>query len=100
LNLFLSPHDQNYNIWFQEGKSQLMGGDIAEIEQQTVKSTHTLSSESYEFSSPTGSPQHSSGDEAAYSGIFKSVNDGIQGKFIKTNSVLIYFVRFIFISYP
>ncbi|KAK1692213.1 hypothetical protein QYE76_008910 [Lolium multiflorum] len=66
----ITIHNED-KIALKEGKSQLLEGDIAEIEQQTVKSTHTLSSES--------SPQHSSGDEAAYSGIFKSVNDGIEG---------------------
>ncbi|CAM0957924.1 unnamed protein product [Alopecurus aequalis] len=73
----ITIHNQD-TIALKEGKSQLMESSITEIEHQAVKSTHTLSSESYECLSPVASPQHSSGEEAAYSGIFKSVNDGIQ----------------------
>jgi hypothetical protein len=73
-----------------------MESDSSQIEHQALKSPHSLSSESYECSSPIASPQYSSGEETAYSGIFKSVNDGIQGKFMKTNSILLHFIWFIF----
>nr|BAK06892.1 predicted protein [Hordeum vulgare subsp. vulgare] len=71
-------HNQD-NIPLTEVKSQLMEGDIAEIDHQAVKSAYSVSFESCECSSPTASSQQSSGEETPYSGIFKSVNDGIQG---------------------
>uniref|UniRef100_A0ACD5TYG3 Uncharacterized protein n=2 Tax=Avena sativa TaxID=4498 RepID=A0ACD5TYG3_AVESA len=66
-------------IALKDGTSQLMESCIADIDHQAVKFTHSVISESCECSSPTASSQHSSGEETAYSGIFKSVNDGIQG---------------------
>ncbi|XP_048564327.1 uncharacterized protein LOC125544658 [Triticum urartu] len=71
-------HDQDI-ITLKEVKSQLMESDIAEIDHQAVKSAYSVSAESCECSSPTASSQQSSGEESTYSGIFKSVNDGIQG---------------------
>ncbi|KAM3406416.1 hypothetical protein ACQJBY_000485 [Aegilops geniculata] len=78
-------HNQD-NITLKEVKSQLMEIDIAEIDHQAVKSAYSVSAESCGCSSPTASSQQSSGEEATYSGIFKSVNDGIQGKHTKIKS--------------
>ncbi|PNT71922.1 hypothetical protein BRADI_2g37487v3 [Brachypodium distachyon] len=70
------------NTALKEGESQSLESYIAEVDHQAVNSAHTASPVCSQCSSPTASLQQDSGEETAYSGIFKSINFGIQGKHI------------------
>ena len=52
--------------------------DIAQVDTRATQ-VSIASEESCECSSPSASSPRSSGEETSYSGIFKSINVGIQG---------------------
>ncbi|KAF0924076.1 hypothetical protein E2562_008403 [Oryza meyeriana var. granulata] len=62
----------------QEGRSQSVEIDVAEVESQAIDSSRIVNLENHKCSNSTASLQQICGHETAYSGIFKGVSDGIQ----------------------
>lgn len=53
--------------------------DIAQVDTQATQLVSIAIEESCDCSSPSASSPRSSGEETSYSGVFKSINIGIQG---------------------
>ncbi|OEL15524.1 hypothetical protein BAE44_0023460 [Dichanthelium oligosanthes] len=66
------------NIALKGGRSPSVEIDIAEVDTLVTQSVSIASGESCECSSPTALSPRSSSEETSYSGIFKSINVGIQ----------------------
>ncbi|KAK8456731.1 hypothetical protein SEVIR_3G061400v4 [Setaria viridis] len=66
-------------IALEEGRSPSVEIDIAQVDTRATQSSASIASGgSCECSSPSASSPRSSGEETSYSGIFKSINVGIQ----------------------
>ncbi|RCV15501.1 hypothetical protein SETIT_3G060700v2 [Setaria italica] len=66
-------------IALEEGRSPSVEIDIAQVDTRATQSSASIASGgSCECSSPSASSPRSSGEETSYSGIFKSINLGIQ----------------------
>ncbi|GJN36272.1 hypothetical protein PR202_gb25117 [Eleusine coracana subsp. coracana] len=63
----------------EEGRNPLIEIDVAENDTEAIQCVHIASAESCEYSSPTTLSQQSSDEYMSYSGIFDSINVGIQG---------------------
>jgi hypothetical protein len=69
------------NICFQQRRNPSIEIDVAEDDTQPIQSdAHITTVENCDCSIPTPSSQQSSGEDMSYSGIFNSINVGIQGK--------------------
>ncbi|PUZ63720.1 hypothetical protein GQ55_3G090700 [Panicum hallii var. hallii] len=66
-------------IALEEGRNPSLEIDIAQVDTRGTQSVSIASGESCECSSPTTSSPRSSGEGTSYSGIFKSINVGIEG---------------------
>ncbi|TVU18224.1 hypothetical protein EJB05_34310, partial [Eragrostis curvula] len=66
-------------IALKEGRNPSIEIDVVEDDTEVIQSTRIASTEGCECSSPTALSQESSGEYMSYSGIFNSVNVGIQG---------------------
>jgi len=67
------------NIALEEGRSPSVEIDVAQVDTPATQSVNIASGESCECSSPTTSSPQSSVEGTSYSGIFKSINVGIEG---------------------
>ncbi|KAG2624202.1 hypothetical protein PVAP13_3KG112300 [Panicum virgatum] len=67
------------NIALEDGRSPSVEIDIAQVDTPATQSVNIASGESCECSSPTTSSPQSSVEGTSYSGIFKSINVGIEG---------------------
>ncbi|KAL6624822.1 hypothetical protein ACP70R_032143 [Stipagrostis hirtigluma subsp. patula] len=65
-------------VSFKEERNPSLETDIAEFDPQPTQPAQVEGAESCECSSPAASSQQGSDEESSYSGIFKSINVGIQ----------------------